>query len=189
MSSMKAEAPVIRSAAHNLLLQWMEYLLLQLPLVEPKRNFDELYQRISINLIRKKHVFWLILFKNTSIVSCESWYIGSAVSMHIVVTKYWYIAMHRWIVAPLVNIMPADALAPQAISIRNININFNSLHILVNISWFKQIQFNQPIHISIAYNAIKSKYIQKFLQTNQLIKVQNPAIWPLSVMTINFYSS
>ena len=30
MSSMKAETPVIRSPAHNLLLQWMEYLLLQL---------------------------------------------------------------------------------------------------------------------------------------------------------------
>ena len=30
MSSMKAETPVIRSPAHNLLLQWMECLLLQL---------------------------------------------------------------------------------------------------------------------------------------------------------------
>ena len=44
MSSMKAETPVIRSTAHNLLLQWMEYLLLQLPLIEPKRDFAELYQ-------------------------------------------------------------------------------------------------------------------------------------------------
>ena len=33
MSSMKAETPVIRSPAHNLLLQWMEYLLLQLPML------------------------------------------------------------------------------------------------------------------------------------------------------------
>ena len=33
MSSMKAETPVIRSPAYNLLLQWMEYLLLQLPML------------------------------------------------------------------------------------------------------------------------------------------------------------
>ena len=33
MSSMKTETPVIRSPAHNLLLQWMEYLLLQLPML------------------------------------------------------------------------------------------------------------------------------------------------------------
>ena len=33
MSSMKAETPVIRSPTHNLLLQWMEYLLLQLPML------------------------------------------------------------------------------------------------------------------------------------------------------------
>ena len=33
MSSMKAETPVIRSPAHNLLLQWMEYILLQLPML------------------------------------------------------------------------------------------------------------------------------------------------------------
>ena len=57
LSSMKAETPVIRSTAHNLLLQWIEYLPLQLPLVEPKRDFTELYQSISINLIIKKHVF------------------------------------------------------------------------------------------------------------------------------------
>ena len=41
MSSMKAETLVIRSTVHNLLLQWMEYLLLQLWLVEPKHDFDE----------------------------------------------------------------------------------------------------------------------------------------------------
>ena len=33
MSSMKAETLVIRSPTHNLLLQWMEYLLLQLPML------------------------------------------------------------------------------------------------------------------------------------------------------------
>ena len=53
MSSMKADTPVIRSTAHNLLLQWMEYLLLQLSMIEPKRDVAELYQSISINLIRK----------------------------------------------------------------------------------------------------------------------------------------
>ena len=57
MSSMKAGTPVIRSTAQNLLLQWMELLLLQLPLVEPKRDFAELYHSISINLIRKMYVF------------------------------------------------------------------------------------------------------------------------------------
>ena len=57
MSSMKAEMSVIRSTAHNLLLQWIEYLLLQLLLVEPRRDFAELYQGISINLIRKRMCF------------------------------------------------------------------------------------------------------------------------------------
>ena len=33
MSSMKAETPLIRSPAHIRLLQWMEYLLLQLPML------------------------------------------------------------------------------------------------------------------------------------------------------------
>ena len=65
VSSMKAETPVSRSTVHNLLLQWMKYLLLKLPLVEPKHDFAVLYQSISINLIRKKHVFWLIFFMNT----------------------------------------------------------------------------------------------------------------------------
>ena len=44
VSSMKADTPVIRSTVHSLLLQWMEYLLLELQLVEPKHNFAELYQ-------------------------------------------------------------------------------------------------------------------------------------------------
>ena len=35
------------------------------------------------------------------IVSCESWYIASAVSIRIVETKYRCIAMHRWIITPL----------------------------------------------------------------------------------------
>ena len=44
MSSMKAETPVIRSPAHNLLLQWMEYLLPTTTAdVEPRRDFAELY--------------------------------------------------------------------------------------------------------------------------------------------------
>ena len=50
---------------YNLLIQWMEYLPLQLPLVEPQRDFAELYQSISINLIRKKYVLWFIFAKNT----------------------------------------------------------------------------------------------------------------------------
>ena len=45
----------------------MEYLLLQLPLVEPKCVFAKLYERISINLLIKKYVFWLIHFKNTCV--------------------------------------------------------------------------------------------------------------------------
>ena len=64
MSSMKAETHVIRSTVQNLLLQYMESLLLQLLLVEPIRDFTELYQSISIIMIRK-YVFGLILFKNT----------------------------------------------------------------------------------------------------------------------------
>ena len=44
VSSMKTETPVIRSTAHNLLLQWMEYLLLQLPLVGGKHDFAQLFQ-------------------------------------------------------------------------------------------------------------------------------------------------
>ena len=42
--SMKTETPVIRSTAHNLLLQWMEYLLWQLPLVGRKHDFAQLFQ-------------------------------------------------------------------------------------------------------------------------------------------------
>ena len=65
ISSMKAETPVIRSTAHNLLLRTMEYLVLLLLLAGPKFYFVELCQSISINRIIKKYVFWLILFKNT----------------------------------------------------------------------------------------------------------------------------
>ena len=57
MSSMKAEISVIRGTAHNLLLQWIEFLLPQLLLVEPKRDFAESYQGISINLISKSMCF------------------------------------------------------------------------------------------------------------------------------------
>ena len=42
----------------------MEYLLLQLLLVDTKHDFVELYQSIYINLVWKKYVFWLILLKN-----------------------------------------------------------------------------------------------------------------------------
>ena len=44
VSSMKTETPVIRNTVHNLLFQWMEYLLLQLPLVERKHDFAQLFQ-------------------------------------------------------------------------------------------------------------------------------------------------
>ena len=65
MSSMKAETPVIRSPAHNLLLQWMEYLLLQLlmlsqdvPLLSYIRVFPSIWSE-------KNYVFQLVSFKNT----------------------------------------------------------------------------------------------------------------------------
>ena len=62
MSSMKAETPVIRSTTHNLLLQWMEYLLLERLLVEQNVTLPHFDQK-------KKYVFWLILFKNTYVFS------------------------------------------------------------------------------------------------------------------------
>ena len=103
MSSMKAETPVIRSTVHNLLLKWIEYLPQQLLLGESKCTFAELYQSISINLIRKMYVS-INPFQRTPvhIVSYESRYIGSAISIRIVVTKYWCTTMHRWIVTPLI---------------------------------------------------------------------------------------
>ena len=54
MSSMKAETPVIRSAAHNLLLQWMGYLLLQLPLIELNSAF--LYIRVLPSIWSEKRI-------------------------------------------------------------------------------------------------------------------------------------
>ena len=51
---------------------------------------------------QKNDCFSLIFSKiPVHIVSCKSRYIGSAVSIHILVTKYRCIAMHRWIVTPL----------------------------------------------------------------------------------------
>ena len=63
----------------------------------------ELYQSISINLIRKMYVS-INPFQRTPVhrVSYESRYIGSAISIRIVVTKYWCTTMHRWIVTPLI---------------------------------------------------------------------------------------
>ena len=57
--------PVIRSTVHNLLLQWMENLLLPQPLVEPKHDFAEFDYFHQFQ--QKKYVLWLILFKNTCV--------------------------------------------------------------------------------------------------------------------------
>ena len=102
MSSMKAETPVIRSPAHNLLLQWMEYLLLQLPMLSQDVTLLS-YIRVFPSIWSEKTMCF-----NSSrsripvyIVSCESRYTGFAISIRIVVTKYRCIAMHRWIVTPL----------------------------------------------------------------------------------------
>ena len=97
------QTPVIRSTAYNLLLQWMEYLLLQMPLVEPKCDFVELCQNISISLIRKSLRFdWSFSRIPVHIVSYELWYTGSAITICIVVTKYYCIAIYQWIVTSLV---------------------------------------------------------------------------------------
>ena len=74
MSCMKAVTPVIRSTAHKLLLQWMEHLLLQLLLVEPKHEFPKFYQIMSINLIWKKYVFLFVIFKNAC-ASSFMWFV------------------------------------------------------------------------------------------------------------------
>ena len=102
MSSMKAETPVIRSPGNNLLLQWMEYLLLQLPMLSQDVTLLS-YIRVFPSIWSEKTMCF-----NSSrsripvyIVSCESRYTGFAVSIRIVVTKYRCIAMHRWIITPL----------------------------------------------------------------------------------------
>ena len=116
VSSMKTETPVIRSTAHNLLLQWMEYLLLQLPLVGRKHDFAQFFQvyiRLFPSTWSEKMCFdWSFSRIVMHIVSCESRYDGSVVSIHIVVTKYRCIAMHRWIVTPLMdaNLVPCLCL-------------------------------------------------------------------------------
>ena len=93
MSSMKAETPVIRSPAHNLLLQWMEYLLLQLPMLSQDVTLLS-YITVFLSIWSEITVFQLVSFKNTCVYS-ESRYTGFAVSIRIVVTKYRCIAMHR----------------------------------------------------------------------------------------------
>ena len=74
MSCMKAVTPVIMSTAHKLLLQWMEHLLLQLLLVEPKHEFPKFYQIMSINLIWKKYVLLFVIFKNAC-ASSFMWFV------------------------------------------------------------------------------------------------------------------
>ena len=69
MSSMKAEMPVIRSPAHNLLLQWMEYLLLQLPMLSQDVTLLS-YNRVFPSIwSEKNYVLLLVLFKNACVYS------------------------------------------------------------------------------------------------------------------------
>ena len=77
----------------------MEHLLLQLLLVEPKRDFAELYQSISINQIRKKYVFLFTLFKNT----CAYNYMWIAIQWVCRIDMYHSnkILCFVWIVTPL----------------------------------------------------------------------------------------
>ena len=98
------QTPVIRSAAHNLLLPWMEYLLLQMPLVGRKHDFAQLFQ-VYIRLLPST---WPE--KNM----CFDWSF-SRIVMHIHsfmwIAIQWVcridtycsdkILMHRWIVTPL----------------------------------------------------------------------------------------
>ena len=102
MSSMKEETPVIRSPVHNLLLQWMEYLLLQLPLLsqdvlcwvilEYFHQSDQKNVCVSISLVQEYLCIYFPVNRDT---------LGLPVSIRIVVTKYRCIAMHWWIVTPL----------------------------------------------------------------------------------------
>ena len=69
MSSMKAETPVIRSPAHNLLLQWMEYLLLQLPMLSQDVTLLSYIRVFPSIWSEKKYVFQLVSFKNTCVYS------------------------------------------------------------------------------------------------------------------------
>ena len=114
VKSMKAETPVIRSSTHNLLLQWMEYQLLQLPLVEPKHDFAKLYQSIFNDLIRKKYI-WLersMCFESSfsripvHIVSCESRYTGLPYRY----VSLWQNIVHRDV--PMNHYTPTTRLPP-----------------------------------------------------------------------------
>ena len=69
MSSMKAETPVIRSPARNLLLQWMEYLLLQLPMLSQDVTLLSCIRVFPSVWSEKNYVFLLVLFKNVCVYS------------------------------------------------------------------------------------------------------------------------
>ena len=69
MSSMKAETPVIRSPAHNLLLQWMEYLLLKLPMLSQDVTLLSYIRVFPSIWSEKNYVFQLVSFKNTCVYS------------------------------------------------------------------------------------------------------------------------
>ena len=69
ISSMKAETPVIRSPAHNLLLQWMEYLLLQLPMFSQNVTLLSYIRVFPSIWSEKNYVFQLVSFKNTCVYS------------------------------------------------------------------------------------------------------------------------
>ena len=69
MSSMKAETPVIRSPAHNLLLQWMEYLLLQLPMLSQDVTLLSYIRVFPSIWSEKNYVFQLDSYKNTCVYS------------------------------------------------------------------------------------------------------------------------
>ena len=108
----KIENPVIRSTTHNLLLQWMENLLLQLLLVEQKHGIANLYQSICNLIKKKKYALCLILSRNT----CFMWIaiLWATVWIHIVVTKYQCIVMHRWIISPIRRTLVIKLLIPPA---------------------------------------------------------------------------
>ena len=69
MSSMKAETPVIRSPAHNLLLHWIEYLLLQRPMFSQNVTLLSYIRVFPSIWSEKNYVFQLVSFKNTCVYS------------------------------------------------------------------------------------------------------------------------
>ena len=69
MSSMKADTPVIRSPAHNLLHQWMEYLLLQLPMLSQDVTLLSYIRVFPSIWSEKNYVFQLVSLKNTCVYS------------------------------------------------------------------------------------------------------------------------